>query len=57
MVGYQESSGLMLRKANREDPDQDLHCLSRLFWQLAFVQNFKTFTIMPDWTTAHYAKK
>ena len=34
---------MLLRIANREDPDQkqsdlDLHCLSRLFWQVTFIK-------------------
>ena len=40
---------MLVRKANREDPDQTaseaiwgLHCLSKPFWQAISVQNFKT---------------
>ena len=44
----------LVRIANREDPDQTafqkqsdlgLHCLSRFFWQVTSVQNFRTFTV------------
>ena len=43
--------------ANREYPDQTasqkqsdlgLHCLSRPFWQVTSFQNFRTFTILPQ---------
>ena len=38
---------MLVRIANREDPDQSdpgLHCLSRPFWQVNSVQNFRIST-------------
>ena len=49
-----ESHKMLVRKANREDPDQTavqkqsdlgLHCLSRPVWQITSVQNVRTSTI------------
>ena len=45
---------MVVKIVNREDPDQTassevcflgMPCLSRLFWQAASVQNFRTFTV------------
>ena len=41
---------MLVRKANREDPDQKpsdlgLPCLSRLFWRTSTILNFRTFTV------------
>ena len=36
---------MLVRLANRKDPDLGMHCLSRPFWQVTSVQNFRTFTV------------
>ena len=39
---------MLVRMANGEDPDQDLHSLSRPFWQATSVRNFRIFTVNED---------
>ena len=34
---------MLVRIANRDDPDQCLHCLSIAFWQATSAQNFRKF--------------
>ena len=36
---------LLVKIANKEDPDLGLSCLSRPFWEATSVQNFRTFTV------------
>ena len=36
---------MLVRIANREDPDLGLLSLSRPFWQTASARNFRTFTV------------
>ena len=39
---------MLLRRANREDPDLGLPCLSRPFYQAIGFQNFRRFTILTN---------
>ena len=39
---------MLVRIANKEDPDLGLCCLSRPFWMATSVQNFRTFALFDN---------